>query len=150
MARILIAENNDTVSAYLLAALKKGGHKIDVASNSLDAWRAIGTGGYDALLVNVVMPGVDGFVLAQKAIAENHNTQIIFITGFAAVAMDSRGTPAYAPAPFTSRPFHLSQISRRLGALMHGGFYEAASEQSTGTVIYADFAARKMAQGVEA
>lgn len=142
MAHILIAENNASVSRFLQASLKKAGHAVRIVDNSLDAWRAIGNGGFDAILINAVMPGLDSFVLAQKALMENPHMQIVFLTGFAAVAMDGAATPSYAPAPFTSRPFHLKNIASRLGALMAGAFWEAAAEQTAGTVIYADFAGK--------
>jgi len=114
MARILVAEHNRTTSAYLHAALKKAGNTVDVVDNCLDAWRVSSDDRYDILLVDVVMPGIDGFILAQKALQENPELQIIFVTGFAGVAMDTYATPAYAPAPITTRPFHLKDIVSRV------------------------------------
>jgi two-component system cell cycle response regulator CpdR len=141
MARILIAEHNATVTSYLTAALKKAGHVIEIVDNSLDAWRAISRAHFDVMLIDVIMPGVDGFVLAQRALQENPLTQIVFVTGFAAVAMDTYATPSYAPAPMTTRPFHLKDINARLRALLGGAFPagEAAGNDDPGVVIYADF-----------
>ena len=141
MARILIAENNEHIAAYLRTLLMKAGHKVTVTTSSLDAWRASTGGQHDALLINVVMPGIDGFVLAQRALTENPDMHVIFLTGFAAVAMDG-ATPNYAPAPFTSRPFHIRQMNARLHALMNGGYPDAALPQTDGTVIYATFGSK--------
>lgn len=146
MARILIAEDNAVVAQHIQVALKKRGHTLVRAESALDAWRSLGGNGFDAILINVAMPGIDGFVLAQKALTENPDTQIIFITGFAAVAMDAQRTPAYAPAPFTTRPFHLREIGYRLGALLCGQHFEAGfgkEQANDGTVIYADFSSKK-------
>ena len=118
MAKILIAENSQTTQDFIKNALKRYGHKIDTVANSLDAWRATGREYYDIMIVNVMMPGIDGFVLAQKALQENPDIQIIFVTGFAAVAMDTYATPAYAPVPMTSRPFHIREIAQRVRYLM--------------------------------
>lgn len=153
MARILIAEHNATVTRYLTAALKKAGHVVEAVDNSLDAWRAIARDHYDVMLVDVIMPGVDGFVLAQKVLQENPLTQVVFLTGFAAVAMDNYAASSYAPyarAPMTSRPFHIREINARLRALLGGAFggdMPSAGDVS-GTVIYADF--QKKAPACEA
>lgn len=109
MAKILIAEHNTTTANYLTRTLKKAGHTLQIADNSLDAWRASNREAFDVLMIDIVMPGIDSFVLAQKALQENPDLQIIFVTGFAAVAMDTYSTPAYAPAPITTSAFHLSQ-----------------------------------------
>ncbi|MDD9901455.1 MAG: response regulator [Alphaproteobacteria bacterium] len=143
MAKILIVEDNQTTLEYLYKSLKKDGHAVISQDNSLDAWRATNADVFDIMIIDVAMPGIDGFVLAQKALQENPSLDIIFITGFAAVAMDTYATPAYAPSPVTTRPFHLTQMAARIRHLMgHGGLPQTA-ETGDGTVIYADFANSK-------
>jgi two-component system, cell cycle response regulator CpdR len=147
MARILVAEHNNTTASYLRDALKKAGNSVDVVDNCLDAWRVSSQDCYDILLVDVVMPGIDGFILAQKALQENPELQIIFLTGFAGVAMDTYATPAYAPAPITTRPFHLKDIVSRVRYLMgQGGLPSYQPQQdANNNVIYADFAPNRAA-----
>ena len=143
MTRILVAEHNKTTSAYLYNALKKAGNSVDVVDNCLDAWRVSSNDCYDILVVDVVMPGIDGFILAQKALQENPELQIIFVTGFAGVAMDTYATPAYAPAPITTRPFHLKDIVSRVRYLMGQGGLPSYQPQPAGNpdnVVYANFA----------
>ncbi len=144
MARILIAEHNTTTADYLYTTLKKAGNSVEIVDNCLDAWRVSSKDLYDVLLVNVVMPGIDGFVLAQKALQDNPGLQVIFLTGFAGVAMDTHATPAYAPAPVTSRPFHLKEIVSRVRYMMgQGSLPQKASGgpgNPDGKIIYADFA----------
>lgn len=146
MAKILIAEHNQTTAAYLEHALRKTGNMVECVDNCLDAWRASSRNEYDILLVDVVMPGIDGFVLAQKALQENPLLQVIFITGFAGVAMDTYATPSYAPAPVTTRPFHLKEIAARVRFMMgQGGLpmrHHGAQDNGDSKVIYADFAAK--------
>lgn len=141
MARILIAEHNESTSSYLFNTLKKAGNSVEVVDNCLDAWRVSSRETFDVLLVNVVMPGIDGFVLAQKALQDNPGLQVIFITGFAGVAMDTHATPAYAPAPVTTRPFHLKEVVTRVRYLMgQGSLPFKAQTPAEGSIIYADFA----------
>ena len=148
MARILIAEHNESTQAFLAATLKKAGHSLCQVGNSLDAWRAMGQEEFDIIAVDISLPGIDGFVLAQRALQKNPETQIIFITGFAGVAMDTYGTPPYAPAPVTMPPFHLKDINSRVRALMgQGGYGECMrrpeiNQTLDSNVIYADFATK--------
>jgi two-component system cell cycle response regulator CpdR len=142
MARILIAEHNETTAAYLAGTLKKAGNSVELVDNCLDAWRISSRDVFDVLLVNVVMPGIDGFVLAQKALQDNPSLQVIFVTGFAGVAMDTHATPVYAPAPVTTRPFHLKEVAGRVRYMMGQGSLPAAAQEegAEDNIIYADFA----------
>jgi two-component system cell cycle response regulator CpdR len=149
MARILIAEHNETTKGYLHAALKKAGNQVDIVDNCLDAWRLSAVEPYDILMIDVVMPGIDSFVLAQRALQENPDVQVIFITGFAGVAMDTYATPSYAPAPLTSQPFHLRDIVSRVRYLMGLGYLPErglpAAQDGASNVVYADFAHKPQA-----
>jgi len=145
MARILVAEHNASTASYLYKALKKTGNTVVSVDNCLDAWRMSSKETFDVLMIDVVMPGIDGFVLAQKALQENPLLQVIFITGFAGVAMDTYATPSYAPAPVTTRPFHLKDIAARVRYMMGQGSLPGQSRSDAGSdhkVIYADFANR--------
>jgi two-component system cell cycle response regulator CpdR len=147
MARVLIAEHNQTIASYLAASLKKAGNYIEVVDNYLDAWRLSSRDNFDILMVDVVMPGIDGFVLAQKILQDNPDLQVIFITGFAGVAMDTQATPVYAPAPITMRPFHLREAASRIRYLMGlGGLPVADQNNGDGRVVYADFSAKEPLQ----
>jgi len=147
MAKVLIAEHNQTVANYLTAQLKKAGNSVTVVDNYLDAWRSASQNSYDILMVDVVMPGIDGFVLAQKILQDNPELQVIFITGFSGVAMDTQATPAYAPAPITMRPFHLREAASRIRYLMGmGGLPNTELSNNDGNVVYADFSAKAQHQ----
>lgn len=146
MTKILIAEHNKEVSKFLKKQLKGAYNMVDLAETSYDAWKAIGTGEYDVLMIDIIMPGIDGFVLAQKALQLNPGMQVIFITGFAAVAMDTYNTPSYAPRPMTSRPFHLRDISARIKFYMGEAdlpfeniYGQQQGQAASDNVVYAQF-----------
>ena len=149
MARILVAEHNEEIASYLMTSLKENGHNVMMTDNSLDAWRMSGQFEFDVLIVDIVMPGMDGFVLAQKALQANPYLHVIFVTGFAAVAMDTYNSPEYAPQPVTTAPFHLKDMSSRVRYLMGDltALPKASAETSYNTadenIVYADFGKRK-------
>lgn len=151
MAKVLIAEHNKTVSTYLASHLRKSGNVTLTVDNHLDAWRAAVNESFDVLMVDVVMPGIDGFILAQRLLQENPELQVIFITGFSGIAMDTYATPAFAPAPVTMRPFHLRETASRIRYLLGLGGLPASAlmghddHAEEGNVVYADFSAKQAA-----
>ncbi len=146
MARILVVEHNKEIASYLTSTLKNEGHNVMHTDSSLDAWRVSGQLEFDVMVIDIVMPGMDGFVLAQKALQVNPYLHVIFITGFAGVAMDTYNSPEYAPQPMTTTPFHLKDINARVRYMM--GDLTAlpnASEERYGNsenIVYANFQKR--------
>lgn len=109
MAHILIAEDDSSMRTFLKMALEKAGHQVDVAENGVDALSKVSKQPYDLLLADIVMPGMDGVELATRAKDSKADLKIMFITGFAAVAMGDRN-PERHNAQVLSKPFHLKDL----------------------------------------
>jgi two-component system cell cycle response regulator CpdR len=70
------------------------------------------------LLADIVMPGMDGIELSQKAAQLDSSLKIMFITGFAAVAMGQKiNDQAHAPRVL-SKPFHLNDLVKQVNDLL--------------------------------
>ena len=87
MARILLAEDDSSLRGFLTRALERAGHQVIDCENGDDAIDALEHGPYDLLLTDIVMPGADGIEVARVAAARQPGLRIMFITGFAAVAL---------------------------------------------------------------
>jgi two-component system, cell cycle response regulator CpdR len=112
MARILLAEDDDSMRSFLAAALARAGHHVDAYPDGEEALDALKGRIYDLLLTDIVMPGLDGIELARKAAEIDQAMKIVFITGFAAVAMSAKAD-APAGATVLSKPFHLRGLAPR-------------------------------------
>lgn len=108
MARILLAEDDDSMRVYLARALEKAGYAVDSVDRGTDAIPLLEGGGYDLLLTDIVMPEMDGIELAQRAAAIAPGMRVMFITGFAAVAL--KAGKAAPSAKVLSKPFHLRDL----------------------------------------
>ena len=106
--RILLAEDDESIREYLARALERTGYDVDSVDNGLAALPMLEKAEYDLLLTDIVMPGMDGIELAQKTTQIAPKMRIMFITGFAAVALRSNKTPAHAKV--LSKPFHLKDL----------------------------------------
>src|SRR6266404_6884739 len=103
MARILLAEDDDNMRAFLTRALERGGHQVSAVGDGEAALTLATDGAFDLLLADVVMPGIDGIELARRASALIPDLRIMFITGFAAVALNQPGFARRQPRVLTKR-----------------------------------------------
>jgi two-component system cell cycle response regulator CpdR len=108
MIRILLAEDDDSMRIYLARALERTGYHVVAVDNGLAALPLLESEPFDLLLTDIVMPEMDGIELAQKAAEIAPDIRVMFITGFAAVALKAgRKTP---DAKVLSKPFHLRDL----------------------------------------
>jgi two-component system, cell cycle response regulator CpdR len=108
MLRILLAEDDESMRLYLGRALERSGYRVVAVDNGLAALPLLESEPFDLLLTDIVMPEMDGIELAQKAAEIAPDIRVMFITGFAAVALKAgRKTP---DAKVLSKPFHLRDL----------------------------------------
>ena len=117
MARILLAEDDDSVRTFLARALRRAGHEVCDLPDGRTALAWISEHPVDLLLADVVMPGIDGIELARRAGDMWPHLRIIFITGFAAVALRAAES---MPRETTvlAKPFHLRRIVDEIQRLL--------------------------------
>jgi len=109
MARILLAEDDESMRRFLTGALKKAGHEVTSFGQGDEALEVIKQDYFDLLLTDIVMPVMDGIELARKAAEIHPGLKIMFITGFAAVALNPNNA-APKDAKVLSKPFHLKDL----------------------------------------
>jgi len=109
MAHILLAEDDDSMREFLAKALRRAGHEVLPTGDGLDALGYLGDRKFDMLLADVVMPGLDGIELARRATKKQPGIKVMFITGFAAVALRAQ-EQSPRDARVLSKPFHLRDL----------------------------------------
>ena len=108
MARILLAEDDDSLRGFLTRALEKAGHEVTGCADGEEAVAVLDEV-FDLLLTDIVMHGIDGIELARMAAARQPGLPIMFITGFAAVAL-AAGQQGPPGSKVLSKPVHLREI----------------------------------------
>lgn len=83
MARILLAEDDNAVSTFVMRALKLRGHDVVAVGDGLAALDALNAGAFDLLLTDIVMPGMDGIALALKVSRDQPRMKILMMSGYA-------------------------------------------------------------------
>ena len=119
MARILIAEDDTSMSNFISLALEKAGHDVQARHDGLSAYEEIEKSEkpYDLLLADIVMPGMDGIELSNKATKLKPDLKVMFLTGFAAVAV-GRDDIDHEKAKILSKPFHLNDLVEQIETML--------------------------------
>lgn len=108
MVQILLAEDDGSMREYLARALERTGYGVTAVDCGIAALRLLEERPYDLLLTDIVMPELDGIELAQRAAVLHPGMRVMFITGFAAVTLQSGVVPP--DAKVLSKPFHLREL----------------------------------------
>ena len=117
MSRILLAEDDNDMRRFLAKALENAGYDVVSFDNGKSAYERLREEPFTLLLTDIVMPEMDGIELARKATELDPDLKVMFITGFAAVALnpDSR---APKDSKVLSKPFHLRDLVNEVEKLL--------------------------------
>jgi two-component system cell cycle response regulator CpdR len=117
--KILLAEDDNDMRRFLVRALTKAGYEVASFDNGKAAYDRLREEPFELLLTDIVMPEMDGIELARKATEIDPALKVMFITGFAAVALNPDNN-APKDAKVLSKPFHLkdlvNEVERMLAA----------------------------------
>lgn len=116
--RILVIEDNRDILANILDYLELKGFTLDCAQDGLSGMHLALTQPYDLIVLDIMLPGMDGYQLCQKLRQEaNNNTPIIMLT--ARDALDDRLKGLHAGADdYLVKPFALSELVARIEAVL--------------------------------
>jgi len=109
MAKIILAEDDGDMRRFLARALQNAGYEVISFDNGLSAYQRLREEPFELLLTDIVMPEMDGIELARRASELDPDIKIMFITGFAAVALNSDSN-APKNAKVLSKPVHLREL----------------------------------------
>jgi two-component system cell cycle response regulator CpdR len=115
--RILLAEDDDSMRGFLARALERAGYDVISYDNGADAFARLKEEPFTLLLTDIVMPRMDGIELARRASELDPDLKIMFITGFAAVTLNSE-VRAPKDARVLSKPFHLKDLVNEIDKLL--------------------------------
>jgi len=126
LARILVVDYEPAVCEALEVALTLRGYQVIVVDNGEEALRRVGEAHPDAIVLDVLMPGIDGFEVCRRLRASHNRTPILLLT--ARDEVDDRVTGLDVGADdYLVKPFAREELLARLRALLRraGGDAEA-------------------------
>ncbi|WHY73926.1 response regulator transcription factor [Fictibacillus enclensis] len=116
MLRILVVEDNLTLMDTITEILSDE-FKVDSASNGDDGLYEAMQNIYDAIVLDVMLPGMNGFEIIQQMRMENVNTPVLFLTARDALEDRVKGLD-FGGDDYLVKPFEASELKARLRALL--------------------------------
>ena len=115
--RILVAEDDPRLLKSLVHILKINNYSADGVSNGNDALDYGRTGEYDGMILDIMMPGVDGIQVLKKLRAQGITTPVLFLTARTEVSQRVEGLDAGAD-DYLPKPFSTAELMARLRAML--------------------------------
>ncbi|MBA3029188.1 MAG: response regulator transcription factor [Desulfobacteraceae bacterium] len=126
--RILLTEDDEKIAFFILKGLRAAGFAVDHAANGEDGLHLALTEPYDAAVIDVMLPGLDGLTLIESMRKQKINTPVIILSAMGTI--DDRVKGLYAGGDdYLTKPFAFSELLARIQALIRrsSGATEPAS-----------------------
>jgi two-component system OmpR family response regulator len=148
--RILVIEDDKAVAKYIGKGLDELGYTVDIASDGKEGLFLATSETYDALIVDRMLPHIDGLTVVQTLRASNKTVPIIFLSALGEVDDRVRGLEAGGD-DYLTKPFAFSELKARLDALLRrGGSNDAPVTELKVDDLVMDLLARTVARGATA
>ena len=133
--RVLIVEDDATTSDFISKALREAGFVVESADTGRQGLYLATAGGFDLIVLDRMLPELDGLSLLKSLRAANFGTPVLMLTALDAVDERVRGLRAGAD-DYLVKPFSFEELHARADALMRRP--QSVPESSTETVLRCD------------
>lgn len=114
--RILVIEDDPDTAAFVHKGLVADGHAVEVTNNGSDGLKLSAVNGYDILVVDRMLPGLDGLSLVRALRQADVNSAVLFITSLGGIDDRVEGLESGGD-DYLVKPFALAELKARVNAL---------------------------------
>ncbi len=115
--RILVVEDDPRMANLIARALRETGYAVDVVGNGTEAVEQGAIAPYDLVVLDILLPGTDGFSVCRQLRASSVSTPILMLSARSEIADRVRGLELGAD-DYLPKPFAVAELRARVGALM--------------------------------
>jgi two-component system OmpR family response regulator len=134
-ARLLVVDDEPDIVELLSASLRFAGFQVSTAASGQEALTLAATFRPDLVILDVMMPGLDGFSVLSRLRGEGHQVPVLFLTARDATEDKVRGLTTGAD-DYVTKPFSLSEVIARIGAVLRRARVEV--DAPDGRLVFAD------------
>lgn len=133
MINILLAEDDEALNRIVHSYLVRNGYSVRACPNGEEALAAFERGQFDLLISDIMMPGLDGFALAEAVRAVNADMPILFMS-----ALDDKPSKQYGYKlgidDYVVKPFDIDLLMLKIGALLRRANIEKSKTLTAGNL----------------
>jgi two-component system OmpR family response regulator len=132
--RILVVEDEPTLAAQLAATLQAAGYAVDTAANGRDAGYMGEVESFDAVVLDLGLPIVDGLTVLKRWRALGRTMPVLILTARGDWHEKVAGIDAGAD-DYLTKPFHMEELLARIRALIRRAAGQASAEIACGPLV---------------
>ncbi|WP_279339925.1 response regulator transcription factor [Sphaerisporangium perillae] len=136
-ARLLVVDDEPALREALQSSLEFEGYGVGLAKDGAEALDALGRDPYDLVLLDVMMPKVDGLTACRRLRAAGNQVPVLMLTARDAVGDRVSGLDAGAD-DYLVKPFELDELFARVRALLRRGARHVPAADPDGVLAYGD------------
>ncbi|MDR3518280.1 MAG: response regulator transcription factor [Azospirillaceae bacterium] len=114
--RILVIEDDPDTAAYIASGLTAAGHRVETATTGDDGLRRLAQSSYDVIVVDRMLPGIDGLGVVKAMRAAADHTAVLFLTALGGLDDRVAGLDAGGD-DYLAKPFAFAELAARVAAL---------------------------------
>ena len=118
--RILVVEDEPTAATVLAKGLREHAYAVDIANDGDAALEQVAINQYDLLIVDVLLPGIDGFEVCRRLRADGASVPVLMLTALGRLDDRVEGLDAGAD-DYLPKPYHFKELLARVRALLRRG-----------------------------
>jgi len=146
--RILVVEDDDKIASFLVKGLKQSGYAVDRAADGERAFGLAQSVAYDAAIVDLMLPKLDGLTLIQQLRSKNVRTPMLILSARASVDDRVKGLQAGGD-DYLTKPFAYSELLARVQALIRRSSQSAEPSRLTAGSLSLDLLTRNVERAGE-
>ncbi len=131
--RLLLAEDEEALSKALVAILERGNYTVDAAYDGAEALEYLEYGSYDGVILDIMMPKVDGLTVLKKLRSKGDLTPVLLLTAKSEIEDKVLGLDSGAN-DYLTKPFHAKELLARIRAMTRTKASQADTKLSLGNV----------------
>ena len=131
--RILLAEDERSLSRAVVALLERNNYAVDAVFDGVEALEYLAAGNYDGLILDLMMPRLDGLSVLKRIRAEGNPIPVLILTAKSEIDDKVTGLDAGAD-DYLTKPFSVEELLARLRAITRSQMSQVSSRLSFGNV----------------
>jgi two-component system OmpR family response regulator len=142
--RVLVVEDDAKIASFVVRGLKQAGYAVDHAPDGETGHALADSTTYDAMVVDIMLPKLDGLSLVKRLRAARHATPVLFLSARSSVDDRVKGLQSGGD-DYLTKPFAFSELLARIQALIRRASTSPESTRLTVGDITLDLVSREVA-----